>query len=572
MYGLKSARGERIRTICRLRPHESFDSDAPVIYPASGRYFHHLLDSNAHVKYELFPRKPGSLSDAILRLHQPTIDPIFSEPSPYNPPLEFVFDGVIGEDVDQGGVYDSFVNPILDSFMGGINTCVCCYGQTGAGKTWTMSGSDTFQSRGLIQRSIESLFERLKSDSDNMMEVMVSYMEIYNEVPYDLLGDCDRVDMSIESFPRVVLQEDESGTVHLRNLSLHTVTTCEEAIDLFLFGNMNRAVSSTVMNQASSRSHCIFTIHLESRALAGSPIVKTSKFHLVDLAGSERVWKTGLSDQNLREARHINKSLHFLEQVMNSLHKKSAHVPYRNSVLTSVLRDSLGGNCKTVLVVNLSTEARNFSESVASCRFAQRCRAIQLKVTPNEKINWKEYADFLKNENEKLRKDDTPTHVQQIKSPDPALPSPPPTMLLRPIEESTYAFISSLPESQGWSLRDLQDACGSNLSLFPRETRKKLIEAIRNVGMDFRVNCVGDLCAVVQVLIAKLMQSDDERRVLKDKLKTVIDKQQTVPMLSIRIDDPGSSQWQRSGGADGLGSARGISEIHTNSNEPLGGQ
>jgi hypothetical protein len=354
-----------------------------------------------------------------------------------------------------------------------------------------MSGGETFQSRGLVQRTIEGLFDRIqKAGATTAPNVFVSYMEIYNEVIYDLLGDTSELQTDLESLPRVTLREDESGFTHTINLTLHAVQSGEEAMNIFMFGNANRMVSSTLMNDASSRSHCIFTIHLESSP--DSSIVQSCKLNLVDLAGSERVWKTGLSETNLREARYINKSLHHFEQVMHALYQKSSHVPYRNSALTSVLRESLGGNFKTVLVGNVSVDAGNFRETVTTCRFIQRCGNI--KRVPIRIV-------------EKNKREVESTHKYSFP--------------LKPTRDNVFVFTcDALSDSEdSVSLRDLQERCGSNMSLFPKNLRKSLIEHIRTHGLDYRVTCVGDLCAIIQVLLAKLTQSDLKRKELEAQLQ-----------------------------------------------------
>ena len=182
------------------------------------------------------------------------------------------------------------------------------------------------------------------------------------------------------------LFEDECGNLHLKNLSIHSCSAEENAIDLLMMGNFIRQVASTHVNQASSRSHCIFTIALEIKDLE-TEVVKTSKLHLVDLAGSERVHKTQEESQIKTEAKYINKSLSYLEQVIIALHEKAkgvrCHVPYRNSMLTSVLRDSLGGNCKTIMIANLSAEFENEDETISTARFALRCSQLVNEIRVN---------------------------------------------------------------------------------------------------------------------------------------------------------------------------------------------
>ena len=482
------------------------------------------MSNSGTLTHEILRPDEPELDKEVFCLDPPGTDPFAMDSYALNERKSFCFDAVLSGGASQEEVFVKVAEPLVKSFIAGINGCICCYGQTGAGKTWTMSGGESFQTRGLIQRSIESLFSEVRKGAG----VMISYVEIYNEVAYDLLGESVSGGTDLESFPRVTLQEGASGSVRTKNLSLHAVDSAEEATDLFLFGNMNRMVSSTLMNQASSRSHCIFTLHLENRS-GDSAIVQTSKLHLVDLAGSERVWKTGLSETNLREARHINKSLHFLEHVMHALHQKSAHIPYRNSVLTSLLRDSLGGNCKTVIVGNVSLDTVNYKESVATCRFIQRCGQIELRIaTANQTVEWKHVAEGLKEENERLRR--SPESVCESDS-----------LLLRPCSDGKFCF--EAPLDVGESVRDLLDRSGANLSLFPKELRKVLVESIREQGLEYRVGCVGDLCAVIQVLMAKLNQSDSDKKELKEKLKSVSD----VPVISISLAEAGTShQWRKS--------------------------
>ncbi|XP_006107047.1 kinesin-like protein KIF6 [Myotis lucifugus] len=162
-------------------------------------------------------------------------------------------------------------------------------------------------------------------------------------------------------------------------------------------------IAETPMNQASTRSHCIFTIHLSSKE-PGSATVRHAKLHLVDLAGSERVAKTGVGGQLLTEAKYINLSLHYLEQVIIALSEKHrSHIPYRNSMMTSVLRDSLGGNCMTTMIATLSLEKRNIDESISTCRFAQRVALIKNEAVLNEEIDPRLMIARLQKEVQELR-------------------------------------------------------------------------------------------------------------------------------------------------------------------------
>lgn len=208
--------------------------------------------------------------------------------------------------------------------------------------------------------------------------MFASYLEIYNECGYDLL-ERNHAETDFDKWQKITLFEDKQQKLNLQNLSIHTIDTEQEALNLLITGNYIRKISSTPMNPTSSRSHCIFTLALEGRDL-GSDLVFTSKLHLVDLAGSERIYKSEPDTQIKKEAKYINRSLSYLEQVIIALYEREQgsreHVPFRNSMMTSILRDSLGGNCRTVMIANLSLALENEDETVSTARFAIRCQKL----------------------------------------------------------------------------------------------------------------------------------------------------------------------------------------------------
>ncbi|CEG37054.1 kinesin-like protein kif6 [Plasmopara halstedii] len=272
---------------------------------------------------------------------------------------KFRFDSVIGMEAKQEEVFDRVGRPCVESALNGFNSTVFAYGQTGSGKTFTITGgAERYDDRGLIPRALSMIFERMRNNHEQII-AHVSYLEIYNNQGYDLLDPNHESTTSLEDLPRVAMLEDEDGNCHLRNLSMHPVTTEEDALNLLF--------------------------------LVGSEVVLRSKLHLVDLAGSERAHKTGAKGQLLREAAYINTSLHYLEMVIVALHEKNTkgrtHIPYRNSMMTSVLRDSLGGNCKTVMVATVSPEKNQTDESVSTCRFAQRVARVKNDARLNEEID-----------------------------------------------------------------------------------------------------------------------------------------------------------------------------------------
>jgi kinesin family protein 6/9 len=170
-----------------------------------------------------------------------------------------------------------------------------------------------------------------------------------------------------------------------------------DAIELLFIGDTNRVIDETPQNPVSSRSHCIFTVFIEAR-VPGSERTRMSKLHLVDLAGSERVSKSGIEGKLLTEAKFINVSLHYLESVIKALSENQEYVPYRNSMMTSVLRDSLGGNCKTAMIATISFQPDNIGESIGTCRFAQRVACIATNAVVNEHVDPKMIIKRLKQE------------------------------------------------------------------------------------------------------------------------------------------------------------------------------
>ncbi|KAM4835055.1 kinesin-like protein KIF6 isoform 1-T1 [Thomomys bottae] len=305
---------------------------------------------------------------------------------------KFKFQRIFDQDAKQEIVFEHIAKPVAESVLAGYNSTIFAYGQTGSGKTFTITGgAERYSDRGIIPRTLSYIFEQLQKDSSKIYTTHISYLEIYNECGYDLLDprhEASRLEASrLEDLPKVTILEDPDQNIHLKNLSLHQATTEEEALNLLFLGDTNRMIAETPMNQASTRSHCIFTVHLSSKE-PGSATVRHAKLHLVDLAGSERVAKTGVGGQLLTEAKYINLSLHYLEQVIIALSEKHrSHIPYRNSMMTSVLRDSLGGNCMTTMIATLSLEKRNIDESISTCRFAQRVALIKNEAVLNEEID-----------------------------------------------------------------------------------------------------------------------------------------------------------------------------------------
>ncbi|XP_053385145.1 uncharacterized protein LOC128550327 isoform X2 [Mercenaria mercenaria] len=335
---------------------------------------------------------------------------------------EFNFDHIFMQDASQQDVFDVAALEIVQAFLNGYNGTIFAYGQTGTGKTYTVEGSaKTYHSRGLEPRSLSLIYSELEKRTTEDLSVHISYLEIYQDVGYDLLNPGARTQSYVTPFPKVSVIEGQSGMCVVRNLSNHLAASEDVAQSLLLQGQANRKVAATAIHDRSSRSHAVLTIQLTSKKMDSDTIVR-SKLHLVDLAGSERVAKTRVLGHQLTEAKSINLSLHHLETVIVALQEEALaadkanrartsvgnrkynfvtrprsadgirgprHVPYRNSLLTMLLRDSLGGNCMTAMIATISLEISNLGESISTCRFAGRVACIANSVSRNEELDEK---------------------------------------------------------------------------------------------------------------------------------------------------------------------------------------
>ncbi|XP_020669326.2 kinesin-like protein KIF3A isoform X2 [Pogona vitticeps] len=297
------------------------------------------------------------------------------------PPKTFTFDTVFGPESKQLDVYNLTARPIIDSVLEGYNGTIFAYGQTGTGKTFTMEGVRAVpELRGIIPNSFAHIFGHIaKAEGDTRFLVRVSYLEIYNEEVRDLLGK--------DQTQRLEVKERPDVGVYIKDLSAYVVNNADDMDRIMTLGHKNRSVGATNMNEHSSRSHAIFTITIEcsEKGVDGNIHVRMGKLHLVDLAGSERQAKTGATGQRLKEATKINLSLSTLGNVISALvDGKSTHVPYRNSKLTRLLQDSLGGNSKTMMCANIGPADYNYDETISTLRYANRAKNIKNKARINE--------------------------------------------------------------------------------------------------------------------------------------------------------------------------------------------
>uniref|UniRef100_A0A2K6MM15 Kinesin-like protein KIF3A n=1 Tax=Rhinopithecus bieti TaxID=61621 RepID=A0A2K6MM15_RHIBE len=292
------------------------------------------------------------------------------------PPKTFTFDTVFGPESKQLDVYNLTARPIIDSVLEGYNGTIFAYGQTGTGKTFTMEGVRAVpELRGIIPNSFAHIFGHIAK-----ILVRVSYLEIYNEEVRDLLGK--------DQTQRLEVKERPDVGVYIKDLSAYVVNNADDMDRIMTLGHKNRSVGATNMNEHSSRSHAIFTITIEcsEKGIDGNMHVRMGKLHLVDLAVRFRkAGKTGATGQRLKEATKINLSLSTLGNVISALvDGKSTHVPYRNSKLTRLLQDSLGGNSKTMMCANIGPADYNYDETISTLRYANRAKNIKNKARINE--------------------------------------------------------------------------------------------------------------------------------------------------------------------------------------------
>jgi kinesin family protein 5 len=290
----------------------------------------------------------------------------------------------------QVDVFDYSIRPTVDDILNGYNGTVFAYGQTGAGKSYTMMGSDIDDDvgKGVIPRIIEQIFASILASPSNIeYTVRVSYMEIYMERIRDLL---------MPQNDNLPVHEEKNRGVYVKGLLEVYVSSVEEVYEVLRRGGASRAVSATNMNAESSRSHSILVVTVTQKNVeTGS--MKSGQLFLVDLAGSEKVGKTGASGQTLEEAKKINKSLSALGMVINSLtDTKSSHVPYRDSKLTRILQESLGGNSRTTLIINCSPSSYNDAETLSTLRFGMRAKTIKNKAKVNAELSPAELKAMLK--------------------------------------------------------------------------------------------------------------------------------------------------------------------------------
>ncbi|KAI8873149.1 kinesin-domain-containing protein, partial [Ramicandelaber brevisporus] len=320
--------------------------------------------------------------------------------------VRYVFDRVFGEDSTQADIYSSTTRPLIDAVLQGFNATVFAYGATGCGKTYTISG--TRNDPGIIFRTMEELFSRMDELShERTVEASLSYLEVYNETIRDLLGpDADRLSSHIAS---LALREGSARGVTVAGLTEHHPTTVEQVMRLVMFGNRNRTQSPTEANATSSRSHAVLQINIKQKPRGGglSTDVIMATFSIIDLAGSERASVTKNRGERLLEGANINRSLLALANCINALCDSKKHIPYRDSKLTRLLKFSLGGNCKTAMIVCVSPASTYYDETHNTLKYANRAKNIKTRVeknTVNVKAHLTQYRKQISDQADEIRR------------------------------------------------------------------------------------------------------------------------------------------------------------------------
>ena len=304
---------------------------------------------------------------------------------------KFIFDRLFDENSTQRDIYDNTTKASIDAVLDGYNSTIFAYGATGCGKTYTITG--TPENPGIVFLALQDLFEKIENQNEKDVTIEVSYLEIYNEMIKDLLN--------IETSPKkLILLESKDQEIIVTNLTKTNVLNVNDVMDLIIRGNSHRTVSPTEANLTSSRSHAVLQVYITQTPLLADIYEKNTKsvLSIIDLAGSERASATKNKGIRLHEGANINRSLLALGNCINALceNRKSVHVPYRNSKLTRLLKFSLGGNCKTVMIVCISPSSRHYDETLNALKFANRAKEIKTKVMRNRTTVMKHVGSYMK--------------------------------------------------------------------------------------------------------------------------------------------------------------------------------
>jgi kinesin family protein 3/17 len=417
-------------------------------------------------------------------------------------PKTFTYDCTYGPDSIQEQVYTDTGYPIVESCIQGYNGTIFAYGQTGTGKTFTMEGEETpHEKRGIIPRSFEQIFYAVEQNPETEFLIRVSFLEIYNEEIHDLL--------SKDAATKLDVKEKADTGFYVKDLKLNIVKSIDEMKEIMLSGRKNRHTGQTAMNRDSSRSHSIFSIVIErsEKGPDGMNHIRAGKLNLVDLAGSERQSKTQAVGDRLKEATNINKSLLTLGNVISALvDGTSTHIPYRDSKLTKLLADSLGGNTKTLMIANVGPADWNYDETITTLRYANRAKNIQNKPKINEDPKdalLREYQDEIA----KLR---AQLEFQGGGGPAPFGMGAPVPGLSQVIQVEKKVYVEDQQK-----IKELEEKLEAEKNAIEKnaEDEIKKIEAQRNLAEDEKKR-----------LIEKLRKQEDHQKKAKEKQQRLVKK------------------------------------------------
>ncbi|XP_020577082.1 kinesin-like protein KIN-5C [Phalaenopsis equestris] len=328
----------------------------------------------------------------------------------------FTFDKVFGPSAKQKDLYEQAITPIVNEVLEGFNCTIFAYGQTGTGKTYTMEGECRKAKNGrkgqlpldagVIPRAVKQIFDALECQHTEY-SVKVTFLELYNEEITDLLApeELSKIVLEEKQKKQLPLMEDGKGGVLVKGLEEEIVTSADEIFSLLERGSSKRRTAETLLNKQSSRSHSLFsiTIHIKEATPEGEELIKCGKLNLVDLAGSENISRSGARDGRAREAGEINKSLLTLGRVITALVEHLGHIPYRDSKLTRLLRDSLGGRTKTCIIATVSPSVHCLEETLSTLDYAHRAKNIKNRPEVNQKMMKSTLIKDLYGEIERLK-------------------------------------------------------------------------------------------------------------------------------------------------------------------------
>lgn len=398
-------------------------------------------------------------------------------------------------------MYDIVAKPVLNNVFNGWNGTIFAYGQTSSGKTFTMQGLLTNDKlKGIIPRIVDGIFEYIDDAAEHIEFVIkVSMLEIYMENLTDLLN--------INGSKAIKIRETPTKGVFIENLLEFCVGSEGEVMEIITTGNSNRRVGRTDMNAVSSRSHLVTIVNIQQQD-SGDGSIKKGKLYLVDLAGSEKVGKTGAKGLLLEQAKLINKSLLCLGNVISALTESKPHIPYRDSKLTRVLQESLGGNSRTTLIITCSPSLYNEAETISTLRFGKRAKQIKNKLTQNKELSVEQLKSLLSKAEKKIKKLETYNTALEKLCAENGLEIP--ESLVRDMK---LEFKTNKRKSQ---VSDKYPSANNNTSILLSEKMKNQIEAQNEALKKQYEKTIDELQAKCNILL----QENKELREKNDMLKT----------------------------------------------------